>query len=378
MPITYQEALTIIQTAIQPLHHTQTLPLLKALHRICATQVHAAFALPKHSMSLKEGYGLALCDPKQSLYPLQDAIETVQNGQAVRLFTGDAIPEGIDTVVAEEDVVLHTDRNAIELHNHPCAAQHIKHQGEDIAQGEILLRRFERIGAYKITALSSQGIHRLKVLKKPRVTIISIGNALASGDVANSNAMSLAARIIELGGKVEAIVTCEEDTQTILSHLQTAVKTADFIITTGALSQKDAMRTLLNQSTLHTLFHEVKIAPAKPSALTLLNQKPILHLPGLPLSCMLGFEMLGVALLRHLQHYACVLPEFITCINQKRFTCRKDCMSAIPGYSDGKNFIHAPFYEAGRLNILSQCNGYMLIEGQEVIEEGEEIAFFYF
>ena len=54
-------------------------------------------------------------------------------------------------------------------------------------------------------------------------------------------------------------------------------------------------------------------------------------------------------------------------------------MSAIPGYSDGKRFVCAPYYEAGRLNILSQCNGFTLIdEGKEVVEEGEELAFFFF
>lgn len=378
MPISYQEALTIIQTTIKPLSQTQTLPLLKTLHRISSTQVHAKFALPKHSMSLKEGYGLALADTKQTVYSFSTDTNNVTLGQAVRLSTGDPIPIGINTVVADEDVTLLSSQNGIELQSEPFLAQHIKHQGEDISQGEILLHQFEHIGAYKITALSSQGIHRLKVLKKPLVSILSIGESLASGDIANSNAMSLAARIIELGGKIEKILTCDENPETILSHLQSVAKTSDFIITTGALSQNDAMRKLLNQGTLNTLFHYVKISPAKPSALTLFNQTPILHLPGLPLSCMLGFEMLGVAIIRHLQHCACVLPNFITCINQKRFTCKKNSMNAVPGFSDGRSFVHAPFYEAGRLNILSQCNGYTLIEDKDIVEEGEEIAFFYF
>jgi len=87
---------------------------------------------------------------------------------------------------------------------------------------------------------------------------------------------------------------------------------------------------------------------------------------------------LGVPLLRHLGHQLCIIPDFITCINQKRVTCKDNSMSAIPGYSDGRNFVCAPYYEAGRLNILSQCNGYTLTEDKESIEEGEEIPFFYF
>jgi len=380
MPILYQEALQIIQTSILSIKYVQTLPLLKALHRISSTDVYAKFALPKHAMSLKEGYAIAFDHTTpQHRYRVTQKDEHIIAGEAIRVSTGDFIPEGISAVIAEEDTIYNETTQTIECTTIPHASQHIKHQGEDITQGELLLPKFAPIGAYKITALSSQGIHRIKVLKKPVVSILSIGEALASGLIANSNAMSLAARIVELGGKIHEIITCSEVHTTILEHLHHLTKNSDLIITTGALSSNDAMRYLLNNNrTLKPLFHEVFIAPAKPSALTLLGDTPILHLPGLPLSCMLGFEMLGVPLLRQLQHHSCILPDFVTCINQKRFTCKANCMSAIPGYSDGRGFIHAPFYEAGRLNILSQCNGYTLSENKEVIEEGEEIAFFFF
>lgn len=379
MPILYQEALKIIQTSILPITQTQTLPLLKALHRISSADVYAKFALPKHAMSLKEGYAISFQNTlPQHRYVLTQNNEAIVEGEAIRVSTGDFIPEGINAVVAEEETRFNEATQTVECATLPYESQHIKHQGEDIAQGELLLHKFDPISAYKITALSSQGIHRIKVLKKPIVSILSIGEALASGLIANSNAMSLAARVVELGGKIDKIITCREVHATILENLQKLAETSDLVITTGALSSHDAMRYLLSNSVLQPLFHTVRIAPAKPSALTLLDKTPILHLPGLPLSCMLGFEMLGVPLLRQLQHHSCILPDFVTCINQKRFTCKADCMSAIPGYSDGKGFIHAPFYEAGRLNILSQCNGYTLIEEKEVIEEGEEIAFFFF
>jgi len=379
MPILYQEALKIIQTSIVPIAHSQTLPLLKALHRISSTDVYAKFALPKQAMSLKEGYAIAFDHTSpHHRYRLTPKHEHIIAGEAIYVSTGDFIPEGTSAVIAEEETTHNETTHTIDCTTVPHASQHIKHQGEDITQGELLLPKFTSIGAYKITALSSQGIHRLKVFKKPVVSILSIGEALASGLVANSNAMSLAARIIELGGKIHEIITCSEVHTTILEHLQQLAKSSDIIITTGALSSNDTMRYLLNNSLLKPLFQEVSLSPAKPSALTLLGETPLLHLPGLPLSCMLGFEMLGVPLLRQLQHYSCILPDFMTCVNQKRFTCKADCMNAIPGYSDGRGFIHAPFYEAGRLNILSQCNGYTLIENKEIIEEGEEIAFFFF
>lgn len=378
MLITYQEALKIIQTRIKPLHVNKTLPLLKAINHIASADVYAKFALPKYPMSLKEGYGIAfssdmivytlLTPPYPNPIPL---------GYGVRLSTGQRIPEGADTIIAEEDV-LFQQGNSIKIPLHVTQTQHMKKEGEDIAKGELLLKHCERISAQKITALSSQGISKVKTFQPTTVSILSIGDQLASGEIHNSNAMSLAARIIELGGKVGEIEICEEDGTKILERLQRLVPNADCIITTGAMSRHDAMRHLLETKRLIPLFHHVRIAPAKPSALSLLENKPILHLPGLPLGCMLGFEMLGVPLLRQMQHHLCIIPDFITCINQKRITCKDNCMSAIPGYSDGRSFVSAPYYEAGRLNILSQCNGYTLVEGQESIEEGKEIPFFYF
>lgn len=378
MSISYQEALQIIQTHIKPLHVAQTLPLLKAINRIASSDVYAKFALPKHPMSLKEGYGIAF-EPNTVMYTLLNPPypTPIPLGYGVRLSTGESIPQGADTIIAEEDVLFDKE-DSIKIPLHVTQAQHVKKEGEDIEKGELLLKKYERISAQKITALSSQGISNVKAFQKLTISILSIGTQLATGEIHNSNAMSLAARVIELGGKVDEIVISEEDEAKILEKLKRLIQKADCVITTGALSRHDAMRHLLETKTVTPLFHHVRIAPAKPSALTLFENKPILHLPGLPLGCMLGFEMIGVPLLRHLAHQLCIIPDFITCINQKRITCKDNCMSAIPGYSDGRSFVNAPYYEAGRLNILSKCNGYTLVEDKEVIEEGEEIPFFYF
>lgn len=378
MPISYQEALKIIQTHIHPVHAKQTLPLLKTINRIAGEDIGAKFALPTRPMSLKEGYGIAFKTDATHYTLLHSPYPTsIPLGCCVKLSTGDTIVEGIDAVVADEDVMIENEET-ITIPAHTLKTQNIKKEAEDIVQGELLLRQYERISAQKITALASQGITHIKTLKKLTVSLISIGNQLASGAIHNSNAMTLAARVIELGGNIDVIEVCEEDEKKILTILEKLAQKADVIITTGALSNHDAMRHLLDNKTLQTLFHHVRIAPAKPSALTLFHKKPILHLPGLPLASMLGFEILGVPLLRQLQHQASIMPHMTHVINQKRLMCRDDCMSAIPGYSDGIGFVSAPYYEAGRLNILSRCNGYIMTENKEVIEEGETLPFFYF
>lgn len=378
MPISYQEALQIIQTSIKPLHAKQTLPLLSALHRVSSQDIHANFSLPKYPMSLKEGYGIAFKSHTthypllQPPYPL-----SIPLGYGVKLSTGSPIPEGINAIIPEEEVLVERE-NEIQISLHVTLFAHMKKEGEDITQGEVLLKKGERLSAQKITALASQCIQNIHVFKKPTISLLSIGAQLVKKEICNSNAMSLAARILELGGKIGDIHLCDDNEDAILKAMDTLMPTSDAIITTGALSRNDSMCSLLEKKTLFPLFHHVSISPARPSALSMLHKKPILHLPGLPLSCTLGFEMLGVPLLRHIQSLPSLLPTFISCVNQKRITCKDSCMSAIPGYSDGNHFVSAPHYEAGRLNILSQCNGYALIEKRASIEEGEEIPFFFF
>jgi len=149
----------------------------------------------------------------------------------------------------------------------------------------------------------------------------------------------------------------------------------DLIITTGALSHGDGIAHMLRHGCLETVFNEVAITPAKPSALSRLGNTFILHLPGLPLGSLLGFELLGVPLVRALQHQSTLLPHSYHHINTTLFTCKQCCVSAIPGRSDGKTFTCAPHYEAGRLNALSQCNGYVRIENKEAVLKGESVQF---
>lgn len=369
MACTYHEALHIIQTSLSSITSSQSLPLLEALNRIASHSVYASFELPKSAISLRDGYAI-----------------TFQNSPTIPLActqivsTGDALDANIDAVISFEEA--HICDEILSLPLHVKNGMHIKKQGEDIALNECLVQPFERLSAYKITALSALGVTHIDVLHPPKIAILSIGNALTSlgepllsDSFYNSNAISLSARCIELGAHVVAIETVREERDAIFSLLESLHLAADLIITTGGLSKGDVISTLLEEKSLDALFHEVAITPAKPTSLCWFKNRPILHLPGLPLGSMLGFELLGVPLLKALCHEASLLPRSYTQINATAFTCKKDSVSAVPGFSDGKTFVCAPHYEAGRLNILSQCNGYVRIEGKEEVRCGDEVSF---
>lgn len=369
MAISYHEALQRMETSLHPLHVSESLPLLSAINRIAKNPVYASFELPKCAISLKEGYGI--CLNSSLLLPLE---------KSFKVSTGGILPPTINAVIPEEEAYCEANTLRISASIQPF--WNIKRQGEDVAQGECLIHPYEYLHPYKITALAAQGITHIDVVQKPKISILSIGDHLTSlgspleqTHVYNSNAMSIGARALALGAHIQDIQTCKEEQQTILNTLEHLSHTSDVIITTGAMSKNDAMSHLLEHHALNVLFHGSDICPARPTALSFIGRVPILHLPGLPLSAMLGFELLGVPLLRALQHQYPLLPPSIRCINQTLITCKHDCVNAIPGFSDGVYFRSAPHYEAGRLNILSQCNGYIRVENQATLNINEPVSF---
>lgn len=384
MVISYSQALEIIQNAIEPICTTQVNSLLQSLHRIASHNIAARWDMPQHAISLKEGFGLHLEQTLNYTLYHDSSSHGLPLRHAISLSTGDVLTQGITTIVPKEEVLIH-DNGTITIPSSLQPHQHIKQQGEDIAAEEIILKQNERINAYTLTALASQGIEYISTYSPPKVSILSVGNHLASlGEdktecmVYNSNAITLAARVVELGGIIEAMEVCNEDCVTIHKTLQKLSQKADFIITTGGMGTDDGMHRFLATKQLPLLFHSVQISPARPSALSLIEKKPILHLPGLPLSCLLGFEMLGASILKHLQHIPFQDKPCLQLINQHTLTCKACSTSAIPGLSDGKTFTNAPAYRAGMLNTLAACNGYILTEGKEEIGVGEQVTFFPF
>lgn len=369
MPISYHDMLTLFQTSLTPLHVTTSLPLFEALGHISAEDVHARFELPKTAISLRDGYAFELQNSSR-----------VALTSCTMVSTGDALLESMDVVISTEEAMIDQEHLVVPLHVH--SGWHIKKRGEDIALQECLVKAYEPLSAYKLTALAAQGITHVTTVCKPKVAIVSIGSHLTPlgeplkhNALYNSNAISLGARVRDLGGDICAIETIVDEERVIVDTLNALQATADIIITTGALSHTDGIARLLAQRYFKMLFHEVAITPAKPSALSRLNNSLILHLPGLPLGSLLGFELIGVPLFRALLGQKNLLPRTYTQINSTALKCRPACVSAIPGFSDGTTFTCAPHYEAGRLNVLSQCNGYIRVENQERVEQEEHVNF---
>ena len=353
--INYEEALNILLNKLSVVSHIKEMPLLDSVKHICAKSIYATTSLPTHPIALKDGFAFL-------------------KNESYEVSTGDILKSGTSAVVPYEESLT----NSPYMYN-------IKEAGEDIQKDELLLSRGELITAYGITSLASQGIKKLKVFKKPKISILSIGDNLCpvqkdikKGEVYNSNALSLGARILEVGAKVGKVWQVKNDKKAIKEHLNELKKYSDFIITTGAMSRHDAMSQVIYEDEFNILFHKVQIAPASPTAFSVYEDTPVLHLTGLPLSSLLGFELLGVPAIKIIKNESIGKRKSLHILNEKEFTCRENCTSAVPGFFDGNSFKSAPTFGAGMLNVLAKCNGYALIKDKTTIKNGDFIDFFTF
>ncbi len=353
--INYEEALNILKIELKSLTKTKVMPLLDSVKHVSAQNIYATLSLPTQNISLKDGYAY-----------IDDTNYEVATGEILKPHTKYVIPY-------EED-----HKNAHYMYN-------IKQSGEDIQKDELLISCGELITAYGITSLASQGVKSIKVFKKPIVSILSIGDNLCpiqkkikSGEVYNTNALSLAARILEVGAKINKVWQVKNEKNAIKEHIEELSKQSDFIITTGAMSRHDAMSQLIYEDEFEILFHKVQISPAMPTAFTTYRQIPLLHLTGLPLSSLLGFELLGVFAIKKIKNELIAKKLSLYVKNQKEFTCKESCTSAIPGFFNGHSFKSAPSFGAGMLNVLAKCNGYALIKNKSSVKTDELIEFFSF
>lgn len=362
MKLSLSDALAHITSCIVPLQTAETVPLMKAFGRISAEPVLAHFSVPPFPISLRDG----------KIVPYGALPLTSLEGLA-SISTGGRVPENTACIV-ENEALSTCDPASIVPED-----SFIKAQGEDITKGECLVQKGQKIGPFDITNLASQGMHTLRVIKEARIAYVGIGDELIdvqeapkTGHIYNSNAYTMAARGEMMGARTATITHTSDTPEAILATLG-ALHNVDAIITSGGMSAQDAMHSLLDSGPLRTLFKGVAMAPAGLTALSFLDTTPVVHLPGLPMSSLLGFEVIGAALIRQLYGMD-EAQGLITTITASSIKAHPYSQSIVPGFFDGRAF-HPKQIAAGMINVLNHCNGFILTETNRPLNTGEGVTF---
>ena len=211
--------------------------------------------------------------------------------------TGDVITDHYNAVVMIEDVIIKSD-NEVSINNPVSLWQHIRPIGEDIVAGELIIPAFHRIRPMDMGALLAGGITEIEVMDKPRVGIIPTGTelveagaAMAVGKIVDSNTHMFAGLVKEYGGAAKRYQTVRDDYDLIKMAIIKAVDENDMVLISAGSSAgtEDYTRRLVEELG-EVVIHGVAIKPGKPVILGVIQGKPVIGIPGYPVSAYFVFE----------------------------------------------------------------------------------------
>jgi molybdopterin molybdotransferase len=298
--ISEEEAREKILATVSPLP-ARTTSLAQALNGFAAEDVLAKHPLPVFDNSAMDGYAVIAATGKR-LRVIGEQPATVdrnlriQPGEAVRIFTGAPIPAGADAVVMQEDVIWSGDE--IEIKTDVTPGEFIRRRGCDLAVGQKILSRGQRIRPTTLALLASQGIARIEIGGMPNASALSTGDELVPvgvplqpGQIYDSNSLLIDGLLRQGGAAVRSVEHCRDDRAALRSALSRAVE-SDVVVMTGGVSvgEHDLVQETLRDLGAEIGIWRVAIKPGKPFLFASLGQCRLFGLPGNPVSAYVTFH----------------------------------------------------------------------------------------
>ena len=276
----------------------RTLPLAKALCCFAARDYFARLPLPTFDNSAMDGYAVvaSACKKGARLRVTgeqaagRDRQLRVSPGDAVRIFTGAPMPAGADAVVMQEDVTR--DRDEIAINTDVEAGEFIRRRGCDLAEGQRIVAKGERIRAATLGLLASQGIAEVAVGDEARAAIVSTGDELVQpggklepGQIYESTSALLNVMLDGCGAIVKSIEHCRDDRESLIAAIKRGSKNHVLIISGGvSVGEHDLVRDALLELGAQIDIWRVAIKPGKPFLFGKLGDCFVFGLPGNPVS----------------------------------------------------------------------------------------------
>lgn len=393
--IDFDTAQARLIAAGQPLKKTETASLATCAGRVSAQTIIATLDLPPADNSAMDGYAIRHADyhagtrlPVQQQSFAGDVPAPLEAGQAIRLYTGSVMPEGADTVIMQEHVTVHDD--GITIDQPPRQGQHVRLQGEDVAQGATIIKAGTLIQAGEIALLASQGIDTLTVCSPLKVGLLTTGDELvppgqplAPAQIYNSNAPMLASLISRLGAVPHRVIHAADTAEDLQSAFDTLLSDCDLVLTVGGVSvgDKDLIKPTIEQMGGTLDLWRVRMKPGRPVALAHARSTPIICLPGNPVSAYVVFAILVAPAIRAMQGRQQVLPRVqYGCVQTSRtlggfreefirvrIHDRANALPVIEPHSDqGSAIIHS----------LAWADGLARVPADATIQDGDHLAFY--
>jgi molybdopterin molybdotransferase len=301
-----------------------------SLGRCLAEPIYSKIDNPKYDVSSMDGYAINFKDFTElnSKNNSKKAInfkvigessagnpfeKKIKNFEAVRIFTGAKVPRGCDVVIIQENVHTSSDQKYISTQSNVIKYQNIRKKGLDFKKGECIFKIGSLIKSRHIGSIAMTGQTWVTVSRKPVVSILSTGNEilrvgeqLTKDQIPSGNNLMLAAMVTQFGGIPRILPIADDNEDSIYNILNKALD-SDLIVTTGGVSvgKYDLIQKALQnfEGKSQNEFWKVAMRPGKPLLFSIIDNTPLIGLPGNPVSsgvCSLIFvnvairSMLGI------------------------------------------------------------------------------------
>jgi len=367
--------------------HPAVLPLQEVAGLILAEDVYSKFDVPSFDQSSMDGYAIRFQEKDFSLEIVNSIaagdgnLYKINSKQTARIFTGAPLPEGADTVVMQEKVIIEN-KKLIVIDSDLQKGNNVRERGLETKNGDLALSANTLLTPAAIGYLASIGIAEVLVFSAPKACIIITGNELqkpgkpiSGGQVYDSNSFSLSAVLRECGVHDIDILYARDEIGTAVLTLKKALEKNDIILLTGGVSvgDYDFVLEATEKCGVTKHFHKIKQKPGKPLYFGTLQNQVIFGLPGNPGSALTCF-------------YEYVLPAVKKMMNQKS-SIQKIKAFLQNDYSKNPGMTHflKGYYKNGQVTVLPSQASFQLSsfavanclivvdEEKEIVKKGEEI-----
>ena len=377
------EAAALYLAAVEKAVHIayETIPVTEALNRVTRHASYAKYCSPLFNASAMDG--IAVIAEKTEQASEREPVILKEGEDYAVVDTGDPIHPPYNAVIMAEDLV--ETENGVQIIASAAPWQHVRPIGEDIVAGEMILPSSHKIRPIDVGVLLSAGITQIEVVKQPEVAIFPTGTEIIEpedtpedGSIIESNSRMFENMVKEAGGRAHRFPPIIDDYAQIRDKIAAAVKDYDMVIVNAGSSAGTEDYTVHVLRELgEVLVHGVAIKPGKPVILAIVEGKPVIGLPGYPVSAYIGFENFVEPVLALMGQMQQKHRELVTASISKRLVSslkHKEYVRVKVG-KVGDKMVAAPLARgAGAAMSLVRADGFCVIEqSSEGVEAGEPV-----
>ncbi|MEK7667809.1 MAG: gephyrin-like molybdotransferase Glp [Gemmatimonadota bacterium] len=310
---TVREAIDLVLAGVHRLPDEEV-ALPDALDRVLAEDVDSPLDLPAHTNSAMDGYAARAADVRGASQREPKRLRIVEevragrfptralsSGEATRIFTGAAIPEGADTIVRQEDAEREGD--SVLVLDDRDAGRNLRVAGEDLRRGARVFDAGTVLGPAPLGVLASMAKHRVRVVRRARVGILGSGDEIAGLDereailagrkTASSNSFTLDGLVRRAGAEPVHLGIARDTLASMTEHFARGFAACDLLVSTAGVSvgEHDFVHAALDALGVERAFWKVRMRPGAPLGFGTVQGVPWIGLPGNPVSTMVCFEL---------------------------------------------------------------------------------------